>query len=236
MSVTDFISNIMAALTDWGIDYTETSDGIGVGLASIRVAEDGDGVMATILDGANLVGMTGQAAKAAALLAFPLARKAWDAGYTGVFEVDVLGDEVDLHLNCGSDYVTLSSKVGSDDAFIITRHPLFSEHMQIDDLQAVLESAQLSYQNPEEAWQALCLAGDFERDDWMALVEHFQWTARFDHGPRFTKVETSESDNVALVEDFDPGSPIRVINVALAYDTTCCAQSDIAAAVLYAIS
>lgn len=160
MSTADFISSITSALTNWGIDYTETSDGVGVGLVSIRVAEDGDGVMATVLDGDILIAMTSNAAKAATLLAFPLARKAWAAGYAGVFEVDVLDDDMDIRLDCGSGYVTLSTKVGSDDDFIITEHPLFSEHMQIDDLQAVIESAQLSYQRPEEAWQALCLAAD----------------------------------------------------------------------------
>lgn len=236
MSTTDFITRITSALTDWGVEYTETSDGVGVGLVSIRVAEDGDGVMATVLDGDILIAMTSNAAKAATLLAFPLARKVWAAGYAGVFEVDVLDGDMGIRLDCGSGYVTLSTKVGSDDYFIITEHPLFSEHMQIDDLQAVIESAQLSYRRPEEAWQALCLAADFEHDDWMALVERFQWTARFDHGPRLTKVETSESDNVALVEDLGPESPIRVINVALTYDTTCWAPSDVAAAVLYAIS
>ena len=236
MSTTDFITRITSALTDWGIEYTETSDGIGVSLASVRVAEEGGGAMAIILDGANLVGMTSQADKAAALLAFPLARKVWAAGYTGVFEVDVLGDEMDMRLNCGSDYVNLSSKVSSDDDFIITEHPLFSEHMQIEDLAAVIESAQLAYQYPEEAWQTLCNATDFELDDWMPLVERFQWGVRFDHGARLTKVETSESDNVALVEDLGPESPARIINVALTYDTTCWAPSDVAAAVLYAIS
>lgn len=236
MNATDFTSNIMAALDDWGVDYTETSDGAAVDLASIRVTEDGDGVMATILDGDILVGITGNEAKAAALLAFPLARKVWAAGYTGVFEVAVLGDEMDMRLNCGSDYVNLSSKVGSDDDFIITEHPLFSEHMQIEDLAAVIESAQLAYQYPEEAWQTLCNAADFERDDWMPLVERFQWGVRFDHGARLTKVETSESDNVALVDDLGPESPARIINVALTHDTTCWAPSDVAAAVLYAIS
>lgn len=236
MSTTDFITRITSALTDWGIEYTETSDGIGVGLASIQVAEEGDGAMATILDGDILVGMTSQAAKAAALLAFPLARKAWDAGYTGVFEVDVLGDEMDMRLYCGSDYVTLSTKVASDDDFIITEHPLFSENAQIEDLAAVIESAQLAYRYPEEAWQTLCNATDFACDDWMTLVESFHRTVRFDHGARLTKAETSESDNVALVEDLGPESPIRVINVALTHDTTCWAPSDVAAAVLYAIS
>lgn len=87
-----------------------------------------------------------------------------------------------------------------------------------------------------KAWQALCGATDFEQDNWMTLVERFHWRARFDQGDRFTKVSTSESDNVALVEEYDPESPIRVIDVDAVSDVTCWAQGDVAAAVLYAIS
>ena len=90
MNTNDFTSEIAAKLTNWNIDYTETSDGFGIGLLSVRVTEERGAALATILDGANLVGVTSDADKAAALLTFPLARKAWQAGYTGDFEIDVL--------------------------------------------------------------------------------------------------------------------------------------------------
>lgn len=236
MSTNDYISEIAANLTAWNINYTETSDGFGIGLLSVRVTEERGAALAAILDGANLFAITSDADKAAALLAFPLARKAWQAGYTGDFEIDVLDGLLDMRLSYGSDDVTISAAVDADRGFTVVDHPLFSESVTMTDLGAVLESTQLAYQTPDEAWQVLCNATDFEHDDWEALVERLHWQARFDQGDRLTKVSTSEHDNVALVEDYDPESPIRVINVDTVSDVTCWSQGDAAAAVLYAIS
>lgn len=228
--------SIAANLNDWGIDYTETSDGFGIGLISVRISAERGRSLATILDGANLVAITSDADKAAALLSFPLARKAWEIGYTGDFEVDVHDGMVDMRLSYGSDDITIYATIDSDLKFTVVEHPLFRESVDMTDLEAVLESTQLAYQNPEEAWQVLCGATDFEHDDWETMVERFHWQPRFDHGDRLTKVSTSESDNVALVEDYDPESPIRVIDVDAVSDVTCWSQGDVAAAVLYAIS
>lgn len=236
MSTNDYISEIAANLTAWNINYTETSDGFGIGLLSVRVTEERGAALATILDGANLVATTSDADKAAALLSFPLARKAWAAGYAGDFEIDVLDDFLDMRLSYGSDDVTISAAVDADREFTVVEHPLFRESVGMTDIEAVLESTQLAYQVPDEAWQVLCDATDFEHDDWEALVERLHWQARFDRGDRLTKVSTSKSDNVALVEDYDPESPIRVINVDAVSDVTCWSHGDVAAAVLYAIS
>lgn len=236
MSTNDFASEIAANLTAWNVDYTETSDGFGIGLISVRICPEIGCSLATILDGANLVGVTSDADKAAALLAFPLARKAWQAGYAGDFEIDVLDGFLDMRLSYGSDDVTISADVDADREFTVADHPLFSESVTVTDLEAVLESTQLAYQAPAEAWQVLCGATDFEHDDWEALVERLHWQARFDQGDRLTKVSTSESDNVVLVEDYDPESPIRVIDVDAVSDVTYWSQGDAAAAVLYAIS
>lgn len=54
------------------------------------------------MDGGQVVAITSDADKAAALLAFPLARKAWVAGYMGDFEIDTLNGEMDMRLS----YVT----------------------------------------------------------------------------------------------------------------------------------
>ena len=236
MSTNDYISEIAANLTDWNINYTETSDGFSIGLLSVRVTEERGATLATILDGANLIATTSDADKAAALLSFPLARKAWQAGYTGDFEIDVLDGLLDMRLSYGSDDVTISAAVDADREFTVVDHPLFRENVDMTDLEAALESTQLAYQTPDEAWSVLCNATDFEHDNWEALVERLHWQARFDQGDRLTKVSTSESDNVALVEDYDPESPIRVINVDAVSDVTCWSQGDVAAAVLYAIS
>lgn len=230
------IGTIAANLTDWNVDYTETSDGFGIGLISVRISSERGRSLATILDGANLVGMTSDADKAAALLVFPLARKAWEIGYTGDFEVDTHDGMVDMRLSCVSDDIAIYAPIDSDLEFTVTEHPLFCENMDMTDLEAALESTKLAYQDPEVAWQVLCGATDFEHDDWETLVKRFHWQVRYDRGDRLTKVSTSESDNVALVEDYDPESPIRVIDVDGVSDVTYWAQSDTAAAVLYAIS
>lgn len=106
MNTNDLTSEIAANLTNWNINYTKTSDGFGIGLLSVRVTEERGAALATILDGANLVGVTSDADKAAALLTFPLARKARQAGYTGDFEIDVLDGFLDMRLSYGSDAVS----------------------------------------------------------------------------------------------------------------------------------
>lgn len=236
MTTNDFASEIAANLTDWNINYAETSDGFGIGLLSVRVTEERGAALATILDGANLIAITSDADKASTLLAFPLARRAWEAGYTGDFEVDVHDGMVDMRLFRGGDAVSIYAPIDSDHEFTVVEHPLFCESVDMTDLEAALESAQLAYQAPAEAWQVLCGATDFEHDNWEALVERFHWQARSDQGDRLTKVSTSEHDNVALVEDYDPESPIRVIDVDAVSDMTYWSQGDVAAAVLYAIS
>lgn len=236
MSINDYIADVADNLTEWDISYSETTEGISVGSIQLEVVEDGYRPAGTILNGTETVAVTSDADKAAALLAFPLARKAWAAGYMGDFEIDALNGEMDMRLSCSSGDVTISATVDSDLEFTVTDHPLFRDDVTMTDLDAILESAELAYQSPAEAWQTLCNATDFEGDDWETLVERLHWYARFDQGDRLTKVSTCESDNVALVEDCDPESPARVINVDAVSDVTCWSQGDIAAAVLYAIS
>ena len=236
MSTNDYIADVTANLTEWGITYRETTEGVSVGNIHLEIAEDGYRPAGTILDGTETVAVTSYADKAAALLAFPLARKAWEIGYTGDFEVAVRDGMVDMRLSYGSDDITIYAPIDSDLEFTVMEHPLFRENVDMTDLEAALESTQLAYQDPVEAWQVLCGATDFEHDDWETLVERFQWQARFDSGDRLTKVSTGEPENVALVEDYNPESPIRVIDVDAVSDVVCWSQGDVAAAVLYAIS
>nr|DAG04422.1 MAG TPA: hypothetical protein [Siphoviridae sp. ctyg07] len=236
MSATDYIADVTANLTEWGITYRETTEGISVGNIHLEIAEDGYRPAGTILDDTETVAVTSDADKAAALLAFPLARRAWELGYTGDFDVTYIGGEVEMTLSYGSSDLTISAGVNEADRFTITEHDLFGQAVVMSDLEAALDSTQLAYQDPEVAWRVLCAATDFEHDDWETLVEHFHWQARFDHGYRFTKVSTSESDNVALVEDWSEDSPVRVIDVDTVTDVTYWALSDVAAAVLHAIS
>ena len=234
MNVNHFVADVTDQLADWGVNYSENVAGLRVGAVYLEISE-GD-TAATITNGDDVVAITSDADKAATLLSFPLARKAWAAGYTGDFGIDVSDGMLDMRLSYGSDDVTISAAVDSGRDFTVTEHPLFLEDVDMADLEAALESTQLAYQDPAEAWQVLCGATDFEHDDWETLVERFHWQARFDSGDRLTKVSTSESDNVALVEDYNPESPIHVIDVDATSDVTCWSQGDVAAAVLYALS
>lgn len=230
------IGAIAANLTDWNIDYTKTSDGFGIGLISVRISAERGRSLATILDGANLVGMTSDADKAAALLAFPIARRAWELGYTGDFEVTCVSSEVEMILSYGSSDLVVSAGIGEADRFAVVEHDLFRQIVCMSDLKAVLDSTELAYQNQEEAWQALCGASDFEADHWESIVEFFNEDTYIAHGARFTKVESDLTDQIAIVDDWRPDSPVNVVDVQTAEDTTHWAMSDVAAAVLYAIS
>lgn len=236
MSTNDYISDVTANLTEWGIDYRETTEGVSVGSIHLEIAEDGYRPAGTILDGTELVAVTSDADKAAALLAFPLARRAWGLGYTRDFDVAYVGGEVEMTLSCGSSDLTISAGVNEADQFAITEHDLFDQTVVMSDLEAVLASTELAYGNPREAWQALCGASDFGLDDWEAIVEFFNDDVRFIHGARLTKVVSYLTEQVAMVDDWRTDSPVNVIDVQTVEDTTHWAMSDVAAAVLYAIS
>lgn len=236
MNTNDYISEIAANLTDWNINYTETSDGCGIGLISVRVTEERGAALATILDGANLVATTSDADKAAALLAFPLARRAWGLGYTGDFNVNYVDGEVEMTLSCYGADLTISAGVNEADRFTVTEHDLLRQPVVMTDLEAALTSTEIAYSDPREAWQVLCGASDFGLGDWESIVEFFNDDVRFTHGARLTKVESYYTDQVAMVDDWQTDSPVNVIDVQTAEDTTHWAASDVAAAVLYAIS
>lgn len=236
MTAADYITDVAANLTEWGITYRETTEGVSVGNIHLEVAEDGHRPAGTILNGTETVAVTSDADKAAALLAFPLARRAWGLGYTGDFEVDYVDSEVEMIFSCGSSDLAISAGIDEADRFTVTGYDMFRQAVDMSDLEAILTSAELAYGDPREAWQALCGASDFELDDWEAIVEFFNDDARFTHGARFTKVESCATERAALVEDWDNESPMRVIDVETAEDTTHWAASDAAAAVLYAIS
>jgi hypothetical protein len=236
MSINDLISDVTTNLTEWGISYRETTEGISVGDIHLEAAEEGYRPNATILDGTELVGMTSDADKAAALLAFPLARRAWECGYTGDFEVTCADDEVEMRLSYWSSDLIVSAGIDEADRFTVTEHDLVRQAVCMSDLAAVLASTELAYSNPDEAWQILCLATDFEADHWELIVEFFDGDAKFIHAPRFTAVESPVTEKTVLVDDWEEDSPMRVIDTETAADMTYWSHSDVAAAVLYAIS
>ena len=236
MSTNDYITDVTANLTEWGIDYRETTEGISVGSIHLEIAEDGYRPAGTILNGTEVVAVTSDADKAATLLAFPLARRARELGYTGDFDTTYVGGEVEMILSCGSADLVISAGVNESDRFTVTEHDLLRQTVTMSDLEAVLASTELAYSDPHEAWQALCGASDFESDHWESVVEFFNEDTYIVHGARFTKVESHLTEQIAIVDDWQTDSPVNVIDVQTAEDTTHWAMSDVAAAVLYAIS
>ena len=236
MSIKNFVSDVTANLTEWDIDYRETTEGISVGNIHLEAIEECYHPTFTVLDGTETVAITSDADKAAALLAFPLARRAWELGYTGDIDVTVSGGEVEMRLSYGSTDVSILAGVNAAGRFAVMEHPLLTLGVVMSDLEAVLASTELAYNNPAEAWEALCAASDPELMGWQEIVEEFNDSAQLTEGERLTKVCSWGTENVALVEDYNPESPIRVIDVERVTDVTCWAPSDVAAAVLYAIA
>ena len=236
MSTNDYITDVTANLTEWGIDYRETTEGVSVGNIHLEIAEDGYRPAGTISDGTDVVAITSCADKAAALLAFPLARRAWGLGHAGDFDINYVGGEVEMTLSCGGVDLTISAGGNESDRFTVAEHYLLRQTVCMSDLEAVLTSTELAYSNPDEAWQALCGASDFEADNWEEMVVFFNGDARIYHGDQYSRVESCEYGRIAIVEDDGPDAPICVIDVDAVSDTTLWAPSDVAAAVLYAIS
>ena len=236
MSTNDYITDVTANLTEWGITYRETTEGISVDNIHLEIAEDGYRPAGTILNGTETVAVTSDADKAAALLAFPLARRAWELGYTGDFEVTYVDSEVEMILSYGSSDLVISAGIDESDRFTIAEHHLFRQIVCMSDLEAVLTSTELAYGNPDEAWQALCQATDFGADRWDQIVEFFNGDATFIHSTRFAAVKSNVTDTTVMVEDWKHDLPMSVINAETAEDTTHWSVSDVAAAVLHAIS
>lgn len=236
MSTNDYIADVTANLTEWGITYRETTEGISVGNIHLEIAKDGCRPAGIIMDGTETVAITSDTDRAAALLAFPLARHAWSLGYAGDFNVNYVGGEVEMTLSYGSSDLTISAGANEADRFTVTEHDLLRQAVVMSDLEAALTSTEVAYSDPREAWQVLCGASDFESDHWEAIVEFFTDDVRFTRGSRLTKVESYLTDQVAIVDDWRTDSPVNVIDVQTAEDTTHWAMSDVAAAVLYAIA
>lgn len=238
MSNHGFVADITGRLDAWGVRYTETTDGLRTDTITLTATSEYP-IAATVTQGGTVVGTTSSADRAAALIAWPLYRAAWDAGYCGDVDVETYPDteEVEFSLSCGSEDVTIL--VGYDwafgEEFTVTRHPLLWGEVIMTDLSAALESAKYAYQTPAEAWQFLCGAADYEQDSWETIVETLYERARITQGSRLTRV-AGGGDQVALVEDYDPESPARVIDGDTLEDAVYWAPQDTAAAVLAIIA
>lgn len=238
MSINDLIADITDQLDAWGVSYTETIDGLRVGDIDLTATTEYP-ITATVTQGDTVVGITSDADRAAALVAWPLYRAAWVAGYCGDADVETYPDteETELTFSYGSEDVTILTGYGwtPGEEFTITRHPLLWSEVTMTDLSAALESAEYAYQAPDEAWQLLCGAADYEQDSWETIVETLCERAHIMQGARLTKV-VGGGDQIALVEDYDPESPVRVIDADALADATYWSPQDAAAAVLAIIA
>lgn len=230
----EMIDEIAGYLTSWGVPYSLSKQAVTVGTITATADRTVRGVL--LEDDGEYMGVTPAAGDAAALLAFQVARDAWDAGYAGDFGVLADDDSIEVTMTVSGEDVSILLAERDDSRFTAVSHPLFREQVTMSDLRAVLESAELAYGNPGEAWLALCNAADFKFDDWMTLVEYFHRQARFDLGERLTEVSTSESDNAALVGDASSDFPNRVTDAGGTIDVACWSHADVAAAVLYTLS
>ena len=231
-AATGFISDVESFLDDWQIDYSADGRTVTVGEYTITAEDSAPRIIADVTTGDESIGMTGDAMRAAALAAFPLARAIWKAGSTVFARVEVdhmCGDlEIDLELT-GAD-VSLHGWVDSAD-FTVTDHPLLSGDVDMEDLSAVLESAEISHYSKREAWKVLCSADDFRVMGWWGMVEALCPGAHITDTEGISHV-VADSEEVAIVFDRSYGWGVLNINPESLAEECCTDHSDTAAAVL----
>ena len=224
---------ISGYLTGWGLEHTAEGSTVTVGDWTAETTRGLPRATAIITGPGGSSYETGDAERAAMLLSLPIARAIWDAGYDDISVVDFDQPTGEVEIEVGDRAsVTFAAPYGEAAPVIVTDHPLGISGVAMTDLSAILESAELAYGGPLEAWQVLCGAADFEQDAWQQTVETLADGARFYEGPRLTSVGSDRSERTAIVEDWSPAAPIRVIDVADVSDVVFWAPSDVAAAVL----
>ncbi|WP_423896388.1 hypothetical protein [Corynebacterium matruchotii] len=231
-AVAGFISDIESFLGDWEIDYSTDGRTVTVGEYTIKVDDSAPRVIADVTTGDESIGMTGDAMRAAALAAFPLARAIWQAGST-VFsrvEVDQMGGDLEIDLELTGADVSLHGWVDSAD-FTVTYHPLLNDEVDMEDLSAVLESAETSHYSKVEAWKELCAAKDFRAMGWWDMVEALCPGAHITDAEGISHV-VADSEEVAIVFDRSFGWGVLNTNPGSLAEECCADHSDTAAAVL----
>lgn len=226
---------IAGYLTEWGFDYTTNSNHVTVGTWTAETTRGLPRPTAHITgpDGSSYE--TGDAERAAMVLALPIARTIWDMGRDdiNVEYFDQSTGEVEVTVDGNTTIRTPYDEVGT---VIIADHTLKISGVAMADLSAIFEAAELAYGDPLAAWQTLCGAADYEHDTWEQIVEAIHDDARFCEGDRFTRVDSYRSESAALVEDWQDDAPTRVIDVENVSDAVYWAPSDVAAAVLSIIA
>lgn len=226
---------IAGYLTEWGFDYTTDRNHVTVGSWTAETTRGLPRPTAHIAgpDGSSYE--TGDAERAAMILALPIARAIWDMGRDDINVecFDQPAGEVEVTVGGSATIRTPYDEAGT---VIIADHTLKIGGVAMADLSAIFESAELACGDPLAAWQTLCGATDYEHDTWEQIVEAIHDDARFCEGDRFTRVDSYRSESAALVEDWQDDAPTRVIDVEHVSDAVYWAPSDVAAAVLSIIA
>lgn len=232
------IATITDYLTDWSSTHTVTentvtiTDGPGQGATLVVDREYPYTINVTAGDYMALIDgpYTSDPLTAAAVACFPAAVKIFDAGARiDDVIVDSWGVEITAADSLG---VTVLDR---GDRTTVTDHPLFRWDVDMRDISAVVESAQLAF-NPVEAWTVLAAAEDFEDNTWGETVEALCPDATFSSSDRLTHVCQDRDGEAALVEDRGEFWTVTDVNPMSLTHTVCHTHTDVAAAVLSTIA
>lgn len=232
------IATITDYLTAWNSTYTVTdntvtiTDGHGQGATLVVDREYPYTINVTAGDHMALIDgpWTSDPLTAAAVACFPTAVKIFDAGARiDDVVVDRWGAEITAADSLG---VTVLDR---GDRITVTDHPLFGRDVDVQDIAAVVESAQLAY-SPVEAWAVLADAEDFEDLTWEEPVETLCPDAQLSSRDRLTHVSQDRDGQAALVEDRGEYWVVTDVDPMSLTQTVCHTHTDVAAAVLATIA
>lgn len=238
MNFNDTVAAITEHLTGWGSTHTATDNTFtitgGPGQGATLVVDREYPYMINVTAGDHMALIDGpwnsDPLTAAAIACFPAAVKIFDAGARiDDVIVDKWGAEIATADSLG---VTVLDR---GDRVTVTDHPLFGRDVDMRDIAAVIESAQLAY-NPVEAWTVLAAAEDFEDSTWEETVEALCPDARMSSRDQLTHVCQDRDGAVALVEDRGEFWTVTDVDPMSLTHTVCHTHTDVAVAVLSTIA
>lgn len=230
MTATDIITDITDYLTDWNVAHTVADHAITVANHAITV--DADYPYTITVDGPDVdSAMTSDTTTAAAIAAFPAARQIFEAGAR---IDDVVTDRWGAEITA-ADGLGVTILAREDGSITVTDHPLMGRDVDMSDIHAVIESAQLHY-SPVEAWTVLAAAEDFEDSAWEETVEALCPDATLSSRDQLTHATQDRDGQAALVEDRGEFWTVTDVDPLSLTQAVCHTHADVAAAVLSIIA